>query len=100
MNALTPFAIPSDRMLLRKNGTVGILERLCVVIEPTDTQKATAKERYEAVGRWMADAPQYIFSASRIATEVWVKAPGLITMPAAVSRASWIQSMISYSRLL
>ena len=41
-----------------------------------------------------------VFSASRIATEVWVKAAGLMTMPAAVSRASWIQSMISYSRLL
>lgn len=66
MNALTPFASPSDRILLRKNGTVGILERLCAVIEPTDTQKATAKNRYEAVGRWLADAPQYLFSAARI----------------------------------
>jgi hypothetical protein len=66
MNALTPFAPPSDRRLLRKNATVGILERLCAMIEPTDTQKTTARDRYEAVGRWLADAPQYLFSAARI----------------------------------
>jgi hypothetical protein len=69
MNALTPFAPLSDRMLLRKNGTVGILERLCAVIEPTDTQKATARDRYEAVGRWLADAPQYLFSAARMSPQ-------------------------------
>jgi hypothetical protein len=66
MNALTPFAPPSDRTLLRKNGTVAILERLCAVIEPTDTQKATARNRYEAVGYWLADAPQHLFSEVRI----------------------------------
>ena len=69
MNTLAPFLIPSNRKLLRKNGTVGILERLCEVIEPTDTQKATAKERYEAVGRWLADAAQYLFSAARISPQ-------------------------------
>ena len=41
-----------------------------------------------------------VFNASRMATEVWVNAPGLIASPPAISRASWIQSMISYSRLL
>ena len=35
-----------------------------------------------------------------MATEVWVKAAGLMTMPHAASRASCTQSMISYSRLL
>ena len=44
--------------------------------------------------------PSKALSASRIATDVWVKAAGLMTMPAARPRASWIQSMISYSRLL
>ncbi|WP_234729626.1 nucleotidyltransferase domain-containing protein [Acidocella facilis] len=69
MNALTPFVAHSDRTLLRKNGTVGILERLCVVIEPTDTQKDNAKDKYEAVGNWLADAPQYLFSAARISPQ-------------------------------
>jgi hypothetical protein len=35
-----------------------------------------------------------------MATEVCVKAAGLMTIAPAVSRAAWIQSMISYSRLL
>lgn len=65
MNALTPFVAHSDRRLLRKNGTVGILERLCAIIEPTNTQKDNAKDKYEAVGSWLADAPQYLFSAAR-----------------------------------
>jgi hypothetical protein len=35
--------------------------------------------------------PSKAFSASRMATDVWVKAAGLITMPAARSRAPGIQ---------
>lgn len=69
MNALTPFALASDRSLLRKNGTVGMLEHLCVVLEPTETQKTTARERYEAIGHWLADAPQYLFSTVRISPQ-------------------------------
>lgn len=69
MNALTPFAPPSDRKLQRKDGAVSVLERLCAVIEPTETQKATAKERYEAVGQWLADAPDYVFSTARISPQ-------------------------------
>jgi Second Messenger Oligonucleotide or Dinucleotide Synthetase domain len=69
MNTLVPLLIPSDRRLLRKNGAVGILERLCEVIEPTETQKATAKDRYEVVGRWLADAPQYLFSTAQISPQ-------------------------------
>lgn len=69
MNALTPFAPPSDRMLLRKNGTVGMLERLCAVLEPTDTQMKIAKDRYEAVGLWLADASEYLFSTARISPQ-------------------------------
>ena len=66
MNALTPFASPSDHMILRKNGTVGVLERLCAVIEPTDVQKNDAKTKYETAGRWFADAPQHLFHGVRI----------------------------------
>ncbi|WP_297494687.1 nucleotidyltransferase [Acidocella sp.] len=69
MNTHVPVLVPSDRKLLRKNGAVGVLERLCELIEPTDTQKDTAKDRYEAVGRWLADAPQYLFSAARISPQ-------------------------------
>jgi len=69
MNALAPFVAHSDRTLLRKNGTVGILERLCAVIEPTDTQKDNAKDKYETVGSWLADAPQYLFSVARISPQ-------------------------------
>lgn len=50
--------------------------------------------------RWTSiTGPSKAFSASRMAMEVWVKAPGLMTMAAALSRASWIQSISSYSRL-
>jgi hypothetical protein len=66
MNALTPFSLPSDRTLVRKEGTVGVLERLCEVIEPSNTQKEIAKDRYEAVGAWLAEASSYLFANVRI----------------------------------
>jgi hypothetical protein len=69
MNALTPFSVPSDRTLVRKDGAVGILERLCEVIEPTNTQKETAKDRYEAVGAWLAEASSFLFSNVRISPQ-------------------------------
>jgi len=69
MNALMPFGQPSGRMILRKGGTVGILERLCGTLEPTETQKATAKDRYESVGRWLGATPHFLFSAVRISPQ-------------------------------
>jgi hypothetical protein len=69
MNTLVPVRVPSDRKLLRKSGAVGLLERLCEAIEPTGTQKDVAKDRYDAVGGWVADSPQYLFSAARISPQ-------------------------------
>lgn len=42
------------RVQLRKAELVGVLERLCQSLELTDTQYQQAKQRYEAVGAWLA----------------------------------------------
>lgn len=38
----------------RKAQLVGLLERMCESLEPTDAQLALAKQRYEGVGEWLA----------------------------------------------
>ena len=48
--------LTDEGLLLRKGELLGVLERLCQGLELTDTQFETAKERYEAVGAWLADA--------------------------------------------
>lgn len=40
----------------RKSDLLGVLERLCQGLELTETQFRSAKERYEAVGNWLAEA--------------------------------------------
>ena len=42
--------------ILKKSQLVGILEHLGQELEPTQTQYDTAKDHYEAVGRWLAEA--------------------------------------------
>jgi hypothetical protein len=48
--------VTGEDLLLRKAELLGVLERLCQGLELTDTQFQTAKERYEAVGAWLAAA--------------------------------------------
>ncbi|MEQ1869718.1 MAG: nucleotidyltransferase [Vicinamibacterales bacterium] len=45
-----------EDLLLRKRDLLGVLERVCEGLELTDTQFRLAKERYQAVGAWLADA--------------------------------------------
>jgi hypothetical protein len=45
-----------QRTNLKNTELVGVLERLCQGLELSDTQFALAKNRYEGVGRWLADA--------------------------------------------
>ena len=45
-----------EDLLLRKRGLLDVLERVCEGLELTEAQFRLAKERYEAVGTWLADA--------------------------------------------
>lgn len=45
-----------EDLLVRKTELLGVLERLCQGLELTDSQFQSAKERYEAVGTWLAAA--------------------------------------------
>jgi hypothetical protein len=44
------------RLAARKDQLVGILELLCQTLELTEAQFELAKQRYEGVGAWLADA--------------------------------------------
>ena len=56
-----------DRNTQLKNvELVGVLERLCQTLELSDSQYENAKGRYEAVGRWLADADDALISTVRI----------------------------------
>jgi len=48
--------VTSEDLLLRKAELLGVLERLCQDLELSESQFQTAKERYEAVGAWLAAA--------------------------------------------
>ena len=58
--------LTDDGLLLRKGELLGVLERLCQGLELTDTQFETAKERYEAVGAWLAAADDAMLRALAI----------------------------------
>ena len=45
-----------QRVTMRKAEVVGFLERICEALEPLDSQRELAKNRYEAVGKWLAEA--------------------------------------------
>ena len=45
-----------EDLLLRKAELLGVLEHLCQGLELTETQFESAKQHYEAVGTWLADA--------------------------------------------
>lgn len=58
--------VTGEDLLLRKRELLGVLERLCQGLELTDTQLQTARERYEAVGAWLARAVDPLLSALAI----------------------------------
>ena len=51
---------------LKNAELVGVLERLCQELELTDTQLQVAKDRYKAVGDWLADAEDGLIETIRI----------------------------------
>ena len=55
-----------DDLLVRKAELLGVLERLCQGLELSDSQFRTAKERYEAVGAWLAAAEDPMLRALAI----------------------------------
>lgn len=57
---------------------VGILDALCKQLELTDTQYQTTKDRYEAVGAWLAEAE------SRFLQEASIYAQGSIALGTAI----------------
>ena len=53
---------PHDlRKASRKAELTGVLERICQVLELSETQHGLARDRYEAVGAWLADSPHPLF---------------------------------------
>ena len=58
--------LTDDGLLLRKAELLGVLERLCQGLELTDAQFQLAKERYEGVGSWLADAENPMLRALAI----------------------------------
>jgi len=58
--------LTDDGLLLRKAELLGVLERLCQGLELTDAQFQLAKERYEGVGSWLADAESPMLRALAI----------------------------------
>ena len=65
MNALTPNVRLSPEEL-RKTQAVGILERICEQLDPTETQRALAEQHYNAVGDWVAESELPIFRTASI----------------------------------
>jgi hypothetical protein len=65
VNALTPILTglvkPGHDLFL-----VGLLDRVCEALEPTEPQHAEAKKRYETVGDWIADSEIPAFRTARI----------------------------------
>jgi hypothetical protein len=51
---------------LRKAELFGVLERLCERLEPSATQLGRAKNCYESVGQWLADADNEWLASSSI----------------------------------
>jgi hypothetical protein len=54
-------AVPKE--FLRESEIVAALEDICLVLELTPSQHRAAKEHYEAVGNWLADADNALLKA-------------------------------------
>jgi hypothetical protein len=49
--------LSAPHLIARKARLVAVLERLCEALQLTPTQFELAKQRYEAVGEWLAASP-------------------------------------------
>lgn len=57
------FALINTR---KKQMIVTLLDQLCQQLDITETQHQTAKDRYEAVGTWLADSPLQVLNDAKI----------------------------------
>ncbi|NNG71910.1 nucleotidyltransferase [Rhizobium laguerreae] len=55
-----------NRLVMRDGMLIGALERMCVTLEIAPSQAELAKERYEGVGGWLADAEDPLLKAMGI----------------------------------
>jgi hypothetical protein len=115
----------ADQLTIMKNvQLVGVLERICQGLELTDSQFESAKGRYEAVGRWLANAEDpligriaiYLQGSTAIGTTVkpigrnehdvdlvaHVPDPGSIVAPADLRAAigGRLRANVNYARIL
>lgn len=58
---MTTFSQPAARPLLARVQLGSIMEHLCQAIEPTAAEYANAKEKYEAVARWLSAGEPALF---------------------------------------
>lgn len=65
MNAVAPL-LGISPTATRKAHAVGILERVCEQIDPTETQRELAQQHYVAVGNWVAESDHPLFRAASI----------------------------------
>ncbi|WP_036301016.1 nucleotidyltransferase domain-containing protein [Methylotenera sp. L2L1] len=63
MNFDTNIALLNTR---KKQMVVSLLDQLCQQLDITETQYQTAKDRYEAVGIWLADSPLQALNDAKI----------------------------------
>ena len=58
--------VTGEDLLVRKAELLGVIERLCQGLELSESQFQSAKERYEGVGAWLADAESPMLRALAI----------------------------------
>jgi hypothetical protein len=61
--------VTGEDVLVRKAELLGVLERLCQGLELSESQFETAKERYEAVGTWLAGGESPMLRALAISLQ-------------------------------
>lgn len=66
MNALTPGVGTHLDLQVRNNRVVSLLDKVCQALSPTDAQCGLAKDRYEAVGSWVAEATHDLLGGGQI----------------------------------
>ena len=124
MNALTQSFGSQQDINLRKTSVVGIMERLCQVLEPTDAQYKLVETHHDAVGWWVAAASTPLLAqanlyahgsfATRTATRplagheydvdliCHMAALGFVPQPTSLKRAlgDRLQANATYARML
>jgi hypothetical protein len=57
---------PFPSLTLKKGRLARVLERICEALELTSTQQTLAKDRYEAVGQWLAEAKSELLRGASV----------------------------------